>query len=1058
MSELNVLNASAGSGKTHRITFEFIKSILPDSNNAGRILAITFTNKAAGEMKARIVEELSTISAHSGKSKMEADLKKDLNYSDEKLKTHAQAALNHILHHYSDLSVSTIDSFIQRIIRTFSRDLGLASDYEVLVDDSEMTDYIIDSIIDEVNVQKELTEVFKQVIERNLDNDKLSLNFKDNLNGIVSSLGKESADEFIRKVTKHDTKTLIGFMKKTYSQVTEQRRNIDKGLGLYDQICKENNLNSESFTSHRKITFWGEMKKIKRNPQEYNRLKSIDDILVDKGILIEENPVVESELKDLFESLFSATVKLAQMLVLVQDFPFVAIIAEILRIREDFKNSEGILPVSDFYTLIAGVLAKEPVPFIFLRAGNRYKSIMIDEFQDTSLMQWINLTSLIHNSLALGNRNWLVGDPKQSIYRWRNGEMEIMLSLPRLYNNGQKFEVLEDAAPLFDSSFKPDHLGINYRSDKNIVDFNNSFFSYLQSAVIKNHLQNSVENNLISPEEQQEYQKIYEDVEQTPNKKNGGYVEICFNEEKDSNNFLLHKNIHEVIKKKLDQGYKLNDIAILCRKKKNGVAVSNYLLNLPKPLQIISEETLQFQSSYYCRLAMNMLRVLSSDDKLARAEFGSLILQYPDPQLRDVFKAFSKKNNSGKDFIYTQWPELNGQKENWYSPAELLTLIIHALNLSEKGQHYLVFLREKVQEQERKSGTDFESMYTWWQEKGRELSVVTPAGSEAVNIMTLHKSKGLQFPVVILPDFNFNDYRTMHQNLHWYKPESDSEIPFTAVHYSSKSPIEAIQKLHKRELLKIMIDSINLAYVGCTRAEKELFIYSDISKNNKDEIGDKPLPGVMLYHFLENDTRKNKLNFSLDESTLAYSFGETPKIEKKDPDRSGAFSLSDFNAAHPYAYREESVDFDSELLRESAHEGRIWHEILSKYERKEQAAQLIQQYVLNGQIPHSLQNKSAEFLVKLIEKHPDVFPQNARLLNERDLSDSGGYIHRPDRIIVTEKNEYIIVDFKTGHPKESHKKQVAEYRDILKSMNLNVSRTCLLYLRPETGESEVVDI
>ncbi|MBN2729954.1 MAG: UvrD-helicase domain-containing protein [Bacteroidales bacterium] len=1060
MSELNVINASAGSGKTHRITFEFIKSILPDPNNAGRILAITFTNKAAGEMKERIVEELSKLSSSPGESKMEGDLKNDLNIKNEELQTRAQAALKFILHHYSDLSVSTIDSFIQRIIRTFSRDLGLASDYEVLIDDSEMSEYIIDSIIDKVNVDKEMTEVFKQVIERNLENDNLSLNFKDSLNAIVKNLGKESADDFIKEVTQHNTSTLIGFMKKAYAEVSAQRKNITKELGLFDEICKKNNLTDESFNKHyTKLNI--EVDKIRSQPEKYELKSRTETLINEKGILVEQNETIETELRDLFLSLCSDCNKLAQMQVLVQDFPYVAIIAEILRIREDFKSSEGILPVSDFYTLIANVLANEPVPFIFLRAGNRYKSIMIDEFQDTSLMQWINLTSLIHNSLSSGNRNWLVGDPKQSIYRWRNGEMEIMLSLPKIYNGGRKFEVLEDAAPIFDSSFKAGSLDTNYRSDKNIVDFNNSFFNFIHSDIISKQVETSFQNKLISSEEKDEYLKIYKEVAQNPHKKDGGYIEISFNEEKDPNSHILHDKIEKLIQNKLEQGFKLNDIAILCRKKKSGVAISNYLLNLHTPIQVISEETLQFQSSYYCRLAMNILRVLScEEDKLAQAEFNTLMLQIPEQNSRELFQKYHSEQKtllSPKEYIFSQWPDMKPKKGSYYSPAELLMLIIHSMNLSEEGKHYLIFLREKVLEQERKTGSDFEAMYQWWMETGRNLSVVTPAGSNAVHIMTLHKAKGLQFPIVILPDFNFDDAKKLHSNLHWFKPENNSNIPFTAIHYSSNSPVEEIRILHQREMMKTLIDSINLVYVGCTRAENELFVFSDIDKKSKEKIGEKVLPGVMLYHYLENNSKSDKANFKFNEVKAAYSFGESVFKKESDSEKNQGFTLRHFHATHPHAYREESADFDSEILRESAKEGRIWHEILSKIEKTEEAKKLIQQYVLNGQVPFSKQAESIIFLEELVDKHPDIFPKNARLLNERDITDEKGFIHRPDRIIK-QGESYTVIDFKTGTPKESHKKQVAEYRDILKSMGLNVKRTCLLYLRPGEGESEVVDI
>jgi len=987
---------------------------------------------------------------------MEEKLKTSLNLSSKELRSKASLSLNHILHHYSELSVSTIDSFIQKIIRTFSRDLGLASDYEVLVDDSEMSEYIIDSIIDQVNVQKELTEVFKQVIERNIDNDNLSLGFKDNLRGIVSNLGKESSNDFVQEAIKHDTAELIGFMKKAYAEVFAQRRKIEDGIKLFHKICSENSLTSEDFISHSKISIWGEIEKIKANPKKYSPAKSVDKLLNEKGILANGNDTTETEIKDLYLSLCAAVEKFNRMQVLVQDFPFVAIIAEILRIREDFKTSEGILPVSDFYTLIAGVLAKEPVPFIFLRAGNRYKSIMIDEFQDTSLMQWINLTSLIHNSLASGNKNWLVGDPKQSIYRWRNGEMEIMLSLPKIYSGDREYEVLNDEAPLFEAAHTPDRLPDNFRSDQKIVDFNNNFFGFIQKRVIGIHLETATNNGLISTEEKTEYLKVYADVKQNPVKTEGGYIEIVFNEDKDSDSQELLSNIEKLIKRKIARGYKLNDIAILCRNKKHGIVISNYLLNLPEPIQVISEETLQFQSSYYCRLAMTMLRVLSSDrDKLAHSEFSSLMLQYPETTLRETYAEFYSKIKEAKPFILNQWPELIAGKEGWYSPSELLTLIIHTLKISKEGKYYLIFLREKIMEQERKSGTDFESMYDWWQDKGRFSSVVTPAGSNAVNIMTIHKSKGLQFPVVILPDFNFNDFGSIHWDLHWFRPEEDIDIPFTAVKYSGSTPIDAIKKLHEKELLKTLIDSINLVYVGCTRAEKELFIFSELSNTDKKNIGEKPRPGSMLYHFVENNTDENRLEFS--ENAGIYSFGEEPISVEEKAEKSTGFELRKFHAAHPHAYREESDDYDSELLRESAREGRIWHEILSKFESAENAEKLINEYVLNGHIPVLEKANAIDFLTTITARHPDIFPENAILLNERDLTDAKGNILRPDRIIKLGET-FTIVDFKTGTPKESHKKQVAEYRDILKSMGLNVGRTCLLYLRPAEEESEIVDL
>jgi len=506
MSNFAVYNSSAGSGKTFTLVKEYLKIALKTnkSDTYKHILAITFTNKAASEMKERILSALKFISGNevlkdTPKYLLEA-LKNPIDKGglglDEKIiKERCQKVLKSILHHYNDFGVSTIDKFTHKIIRTFAHDLHLPLNFEVEIDQNELLKKVIDQLIDKVGKDEKLTKLLVEYANNKADDEK-NWNIEKDLFDFTSKITNENNRHYIKKIrdlTLDDfehIKSYIFQFNKTFEQEM-----IEIGTKTL-QFLNENNIEIKSFSNSFYPTYFNNLSK--------KNIKSPNDTL--KGIIAGEknwySKTTESTQKQLIDAHKNQLIdfydeveklkdekysqyKLNQLI--YQNLYNLGIVNEIENTIFEFKKENNVLSIADFNTRISGIVSSEPVPFIYERLGEKYQHFLIDEFQDTSIIQWHNLLPLLENSLANGNFNMIVGDAKQAIYRFRGGEVEQIIRLPQVFKH-QNNPILLEREKSLQRNFKPEILSENFRSKAEIVNFNNQFFNKISTKLNEDYL------------------------------------------------------------------------------------------------------------------------------------------------------------------------------------------------------------------------------------------------------------------------------------------------------------------------------------------------------------------------------------------------------------------------------------------------------------------------------------------------------------------------------------------------------------------------------------------
>lgn len=1049
MSSFTLLNASAGSGKTQRITLEFLIKILPKPEEAGRVLAITFTNKAAAEMKERIISSLATISKNPIQSKLYHDLKKAFpHWTDAIIAEKASAALSYILHHYSEIGIGTIDSFMQRIIRTFSRDLKLPAAYEISVGDDELNELILNSLIDSANENMVVTTVLKDIIRQQLENNDSPLNIAQILLPLVQHLTTEASADIVAKALSDNAPDLT----QAYSLLLEAYKSnnaiITKGAKRIIDIAQELSADgSDPFVSRRHLNLHLWAKTVIENPKDaFPIKKSIQEIIDKERVLVNGPETLNQEIISLFLQMNEAFQRRVTGKMLVKNFPVVALLTHLWRLRESWKSENAILPVSDFNRIIRKVLNEEPVPFIYMRAGSRYRTIMIDEFQDTSLMQWLNLIPLVHESLAGDHSVWVVGDPKQSIYRWRNGQVAIMLRLPQIYVGDSNNNAPDGLQSLINHAFRSEPMSTNYRSARDIVTFNNGFYRFVSSYFKSQVAENQPDN----------YSEMYHDIEQKHFHQHDGFVSCRFLiGNRTSTLQPLLTNVNNIIQQSIAAGYSFSDIAILTRNNDMGVRISAYLMSLSDPIPVISKETLQFKTSSYCRLVMSVYRLLHRPyDMLNAAETWHLLQQcsvviFDKNHPLHTFRAdkstpkalISAIHASGEGFP-------NPEQMQYLPPADQIDLIIQSLHISNKGGFFLLFLREEILKIQNKEGFDAEQIWRWWQKKGLTKSVVVPDGVDAVNVMTIHASKGLQFPVVILPNFNIDDTNNIKNNYFWYEPDTNIwKVPYCILQYRKDHPDRDIQKRFESEKIKIIADSINMMYVATTRAEKHLHLISILKNADADK---HDLSAQLLLDFVKSEPSGFN-EIAGDEGYMLYEYGKFTKTTKGAKSIKSLFNIHQFsiNSDKPLQTLRKTFNRDGVTSRKAAAMGRLMHEILSLINDRTSIETIIQQYYFAGLISEEEKSTFIQLAEEVIRQIPEAFTGSQNVYNERDIARSNGQIARPDRMVCCENNTWQIFDFKTGSVSDEYREQLQNYADAMKESGRNVSKCSLVYINIE---------
>jgi ATP-dependent exoDNAse (exonuclease V) beta subunit len=1040
----SIYDASAGSGKTYTLVKEYLKIILSSPKNDAyrNILAITFTNKAVHEMKSRIVGSLSEFAKDEPSVKvydLMEDLSRETGLSVIKIKTKSQNIIKHLIHNYAAFDISTIDKFTHKVIRAFAHDLNLPMTFEVTLDTENLLVEAVDAIIAQAGQDETLTKLLIDFTMEKTDDDKswdvsreiletgrLVLN-ENNRNEILHFQDK-SIEEFVEI-----KKKMLALCKELES---ENEQFATEALLLIDK----NGIDLKSFS---RGTFPNHLESIrdgKFNPRN-KTFHEFDDIAINKTA--KDRALIENLIPELLLTLvkiYKNFEKRDFYKAFLKNITPLSLLNTVSNELAKIQSEQNILSISEFNAIIHREIQNQPAPFIYERLGERYRHFFIDEFQDTSEMQWQNLIPLIDNSLSglddLGNKGTLmiVGDPKQSIYRWRGGKAE------------QFIELSKDTNPFNNPDKALKHLDTNYRSYSQVIDFNNAFFK-LMSAEFSN----------------EDYKDLYENHSfQNSNSKKGGYVNISFLPIIEKNEFADEEEVVEksdlyvlatlnTIQKVIREGFEYKDIVILTRKRDQGIAIANYLTEQNIPL--LSSETLMIQNATEVRLIVHLLKYLNnSADLESKANFLHFLASNKETNMPiHDFIAQGMAQKIESDFerwLLTFDVSLSFEDVRKKSLYEAVEIIISKFVLPSEGNAYVQFFLDIVLERDIRNQAGIADFLTYWDKNAEKFSIPSPEGNNAVRIMTIHKSKGLEFPVVIMP-FAEEDYNRKPKDKLWLDTEDSSlDVPKALIDNSSAvegfgESASVVFNLKKQEEL---LDNINVLYVALTRAEEQLYVISQSLKERKDgEFPNNMASFFIKYLIHEGDYDPGKLEYEFGNKTRLSVSTKSVDLVKVIPIVSEVLKPKNIKIAQREAlmwgtHQQEAISY-----------GNIVHEILAFIKDKSDVDLAITKALENGLIKVDQVDLVLKSLQEIVN-HPELsvcFNGNYNVLNEQTIVQKEGRILKPDRVVLTHNKEAYLLDYKTGAINSKYAQQIQEYQDAIEDLGYKVLKKALVYMGTE---------
>lgn len=1036
-------NASAGSGKTYTLTKEYLKILLvaPANDAYKKILAITFTNKAVEEMKTRIVESLIDFTKDEISDKtvdfmreIGAEIKLDVN----SIQVKSRKILKNLIHNYAAFDISTIDKFTHRIIRTFTHDLNLPTNFDVTLDTDELLKNAIDVVVAKAGEDEQLTNILVNFAKSKADDDKswdvsadiyevskLILNEEHFFN--FGKLSDKSVDDFSKIAEK--------IKQKIESNKQKVKENAKKILDDFTT----NNLTKDDFD---RGTFYNHIVNLfqeKATDYDFVNVREIKVSSKSKNDAIIES--LSASWKHKLTTIYKAQNENALFDLIIKNMIPLSLINVIYQEYKQLQEDQNVLSISDFNTIIHNEIKDQPAPFIYERLGDRYRHYFIDEFQDTSQLQWENFVPLIDNALASEDLDgtkgslMLVGDPKQSIYRWRGGKAEQFINLSN------------DENPFSNKDKSVKNLPKNYRSYSEVIDFNNQFFQFLSGEFTN-----------------EAYQKLYQETaKQEVNSKKGGFVSVSFlNDDIEINDEIADdENITEkdkqylsktldIIKNSIANGFEYSDIVLLTRKTRNGVLLANFLTenNIP----IISSETLLIQNASEVKFIINFLEYLDSannqeskinwlyyvaKEKVSKQEIHQFITEAKDLSESDLEKYLA-------DFNCAISFE-NCRKKSLYEAVEN---IVHVFLKEKTTISYVQYFLDLVLERNVKYQTSIADFLEYWKKTGFQKSIPSPEGEKAIRIMTIHKSKGLEFPVVIYP-FADDLLKSPKPNNIWIPLEDDTiDMPQALVKQNKalEKYNETTNEIYQTKSQEEILDTINVLYVALTRAEEQLHIISSYKVTSKGEISTSRTLATYFINFLQLNA-----NFSIEQKD--YVFGSSvrqsqpKKFTQNKAEIHAVANALDFSSIK--IAKKEALMWGT-LQQDAIEFGNILHQILSYIIKKDDLQFAITKSLEEGLIQLS-QKTIFENKIKQIINHPeleDFFNPNYTVFTEHNIISPNEINLKPDRLVI-HNNEAFLIDYKTGSPEEKHKQQIENYVRVIEKMNLKVSKKVLLYIGEE---------
>lgn len=1050
--ELLVYKASAGSGKTFTLAVEYIKHLILNPRAYRQILAVTFTNKATAEMKERILQQLYGIWVSDPASEPYLNrIREDLqwkNLSEDDIRLAAGTALQYMLHDYSRFRVETIDSFFQSVMRNLARELELSPNLNIELNNTEVLSDAVDSLIEKLTPSSPVLAWLLDYINERIADDK-----RWNVSNEIKRFGWNIFDEGyieqgegLRQQLK-DPNTIKLYRNELREMETEA---LEQMKGFYDQFIGE--LEAHALTPE-------DLKGGARGIGSYFR-KLRDGRLSDKDTV---NATLKNSLDDAknWATKTSAQkneiIRLAEtsLLPLLQDAETfrprnnkivnscrlslqhlnkLQLLAHIDEEVRELNREHNRFLLSDTNALLHNLVRDGDSSFVFEKIGANIRNVMIDEFQDTSRMQWDNFKILLLEGLSQGADSLIVGDVKQSIYRWRNGDWGILNAL------GTK-----DAS--FPFPVRVETLKTNRRSETNVIRFNNNLFTAAVEYLNMLHLKELQED--CHP-----LQRAYADVAQeSPRTEAKGYIKATFLEPDEEHDYteLTILSLGEEVQRLLEAGVKLNDITILVRKNKNIPPIADYF-DKTMHLSVVSDEAFRLDASQAICMLIDALRYLSNpEDKVACA---SLMMNY---------ESGIKKQGGDWDSLLTAKPE-EALPEAFVTGMETLRLMplyelleelfsLFEMKRIEEQDAYLFSFFDAVTEYLQNNSSDLDAFIRYWNETLCNKTI--PSGEmDGIRILSIHKSKGLEFHTVLIPYCDWKLENETNNQLIWCSP---TEAPFSTldivpVNYSSTMAESVYRQNYLDERLQLWVDNLNLLYVAFTRAGKNLIFWCKKGqKGTMSELLANALPQVAAREGDENwDEKEPYENGELCPSKYTGTDEHLP-----DPPKTSANRLAQKpdklpvhmeSMRHDIEFRQSnrSADFIQGVDEEESdnrfiNRGRLLHTLFSAIETEKDIDNAIDQLVFEGIIGKPETEKSIRELThhafSLLQVQ-NWYSGNWHLFNECDIIwQERGELHtrRPDRVMMR-GNEIVVIDFKFGKQNKKYNKQVQGYMQLLTRM------------------------
>ena len=1051
---LTVYKASAGSGKTFTLATEYIRLIVENPTSYKNILAVTFTNKATEEMKMRILSQLYGI----WKALPESDsyLKKIVEktgFEPKLIRDRAGQGLANLLHNYNYFRVETIDTFFQSVLRNMARELDLTTNLRIGLNDVQVEELAVDQLIADLSTTDVILQWIMKYVMESISDDK-SWNVISQIKRFGCTIFKDEYKEVCQELKRKMEEK--GFFEQYTTQLREIKKAAEKrmiqigesffenleGEGLsIDDLANKNRGIAGFFLKLQKGVFDPSIENAtvanclenpekwcaKTHPQREFITSLAEGVLGDiLRFAVAERPVQWKLYK-------SADLTLRHL----NQLRLLGSIEE--KVRELNENNNRFL-LSDTQQLLHALIEGSDSPFIFEKIGTQLEHVMIDEFQDTSTVQWQNFRVLLDEAMSHEDgSNLIVGDVKQSIYRWRSGDWRLLNDIEQQFNQ-QQIETLP--------------LKTNYRSERNVISFNNHFFS--QAAELEYQSQRD-----INCEEAEQLKRAYADVMQEipEGRKDAGEVFVTLLPTEDYQAATLQQ-MADAISELRSRGVPQKDIAILVRMNNQIPMIAHYFQEQMSEVTIVSDEAFRLEASVAVKLLVSALRLLTHpDDLLTKA---AIVKHYHI----DVLKEQIEDNElllSTNDLNQLLPEGFLSQREvlltmPLYDLAERLHAIFGLEALNDQSAYVFAFY-DQLASYVNENTADIDSFLAAWDE-GICGKTIQSEDTNGVRILSIHKSKGLEFDYVICP---FCDWQLEKQsgNILWCQPTEEpfSDLPLAPVDYSRNQMMGTIyEKDYLHEHLQNTVDNLNLLYVAFTRACKGLYVFGKRgAKASRSGLIEDCLPLVAqeipeaILSGIEDE--KGELQFSLagdsrnsSNSRSSRNSGqrsENPFLQPAAPiavdfrymDSQVNFRQS--NRSQAFIEAEESDEIERLNYIQT---GSVLHQIFSMIRTTEDIEDALKQLQFEGVLYD--ERITPERITSMLRKRlqdprvADWFSSHWTLFNEctiLTMEDGEVKERRPDRV-MTDGQQWVVVDFKFGSPKPEYYDQVREYLALIKTM------------------------